>query len=204
MSPGRSLRRIRSSSGRSAMVLAEVDHHRNTGQRAGLDRVLDRRPRRALEVRGLDADDDVAMPSGHLDRRLHAHVGDVLLEGPAAHAVADDVEEREHARLRAADHPIVEVLEVAPSGTAGIGDRRDAGPEREPVGIDAVVARVGSAFAGARVDVRVDVHQAQASHTGQTRRSSLRLPDPREARRRRWRLRRWRRRGRRRCRCGGR
>ena len=43
----------------------------------------------------------------------------------------------------------LEILEVAPAGTAGIADRGDAIPEREPVGIDAVVAGVGPPLAGA-------------------------------------------------------
>ena len=204
MSPGRSLRRIRSSSRPLRMVLAEVHHHRHVGQRAGLDGTLDRRPLRALVVRGLDADDDVAMPAGHVGGGLHVHVGEVLLERAAAHAVADDVEEREHARLRAGDDPIVEVLEVAPAGAAGVGDGRHAGAEREAVGIDAVVARVGPSFAGARVDVRVDVHQARR-HV-----QAGRVDGPGARRRRRrgataaMRRRRSRRRGRRRCRCAGR
>ena len=43
---------------------------------------------------------------------------------------------------------------------AGVGDGGHADAEREAVGIDAVVAGVGSALAGAGEDVDVDVDQA--------------------------------------------
>ena len=62
------------------MVLAEVHHHGHVGERASLDRVLDRRPLRTLVMRGLDADDGVAMPAGHLGGGPCLHVGEVLLE----------------------------------------------------------------------------------------------------------------------------
>ena len=81
----------------------------------------------------------------------------VLLESRAAHPIADDVQEREDAGPRAVDDPRLEVLEVAPAGAAGVGHGRDARAEREAVGIDAVVARVRTPFAGAGEDVHVDV-----------------------------------------------
>ena len=45
-------------------------------------------------------------------------------------------------------------------GAAGVDHRRDADAEREAVGIDAVVAGVRAALAGAGVDVHVDVDEA--------------------------------------------
>ena len=83
---------------------------------------------------GLDAHDDVLVFERHLSRGLHLHVLEVLLELRAAHAVADDVEQREHARARAVDHAVLEVLEVAPAGTAGVDDRGDAVPKLNPSG----------------------------------------------------------------------
>ena len=55
----------------------------------------------------------------------------------------------------------LEVLEVAPAGAAGVGHGRDARAEREAVGIDAVVARVGPPLAGAGEDVHMDVDQSR-------------------------------------------
>lgn len=45
------------------------------------------------------------------------------------------------------------------SGTSRVGDRRDAGTEREPVGVHAVVACKGAALSGAGKDVDVNIDQ---------------------------------------------
>ena len=113
-------------------------------------------------VRRLDADDQALVLERHLRGGLRVHVGEVLLELSAAHPVADDVEEGEHAGARAIDDARLEVLEVPPAGAARVGDRGDADAEREAVGIDAVVAGVRAALAGAGVDVGVNVDQARA------------------------------------------
>ena len=42
---------------------------------------------------------DALVAQRHVGGRLRLHVGQVLLELVAAHAVADDVEEGQHARL---------------------------------------------------------------------------------------------------------
>ena len=85
---------------------------------------------------------------------------EVLLVLAAAHSVADDVEEREHARLGAIDDAVLEILEIAPAGAAGIGDGRHADAEGVAVRVEAVIAGVRAALAGAGVDVGVDVDQA--------------------------------------------
>ena len=87
------------------------------------------------------------------------HVGEHLLERLAAHAVAHDVEEGQHPRLRARDDAVLEVLEVPPARAARVHRRGHAHAQREPVRVDAVVARVGALLAGARVEVRVDVDE---------------------------------------------
>ena len=61
--------------------------------------------------------------------------------------------------IGAIDDLCLEVVEVAPAGAARIGDRGDADAEREPIGIDAVVAGVRPFLAGAREDVGVDVDE---------------------------------------------
>ena len=142
------------------VVVAEIDHHRNVRRRCRFDRALDRGPFRSGVVRGLDADDRPLVLLRHRRGRLRIHVGEVLLELPAAHPVADDVDEGQHARARAIDDARLEVLEVPPARPAGIGHRRDANAERETVGIHAVVAGIRAGLAGAGVDVGVDVDQA--------------------------------------------
>ena len=124
------------------LVRPEVHHDGNAGDGAGFDGALDRRPLRTGIVRRLDPDDEALVLERHLGSRLGLHVGEVLLELAAAHAVADDVDERQHARPRSVDDPGLEVLEVPPAGAAGVGDRRHADAEAEPVGIDTVVPGV--------------------------------------------------------------
>ena len=51
----------------------------------------------------LDPDDQALVLQRHLGRRLGFHVVEVLLESRAAHAVADDVQEREDAGPGAID-----------------------------------------------------------------------------------------------------
>ena len=153
MSPGRSFFVTSSLSGRSGLFDPKSTITGNVGDRAGFDRALDRRPLGPAEVRGLDADDEPGDAQRHLGGRLRLHVGQVLLVLPAAHAVADDVEEGEDAGLRAVDDALLEVLEVAPARAAGVRHRRHADAEGEAVRVDAVVARIRAALAGAGVDV---------------------------------------------------
>ena len=142
------------------LVRAEVHHHRNICQRPGLDCTLDRRPLRAGIVRSLDANDEPRMTERHVGRRLRLHVGEVLLELVAAHPVADDIEKCQNPRLRAIDDARLEVVEVAPARSAGVGDSRHPGAKREPIRIDTVVAGVRSRLTGASVDVRMQIDQA--------------------------------------------
>src|SRR5205814_8606357 len=88
------------------------------------------------------------------------HVGEVLLELVAPHAGADDVEERQDAGLGAIDDAILEVVETSPPRRSGIGDGGDAGPQREAVRIQAVVAGVGSTLGRSGVHVNVNVDES--------------------------------------------
>ncbi len=83
----------------------------------------------------------------------------ILFELPAAHAVADDVQEGKHAGGRAIDDALLEVLEVAPARSAGVDDRRHSRARRDDVGIHAVVAGIRSLLARSRVHVRVNVDE---------------------------------------------
>ena len=71
-----------------------------------------------------------------------SHVLQILFEFPAAHAVADDVEQGEHACRGSIDDALLEVVEIAPSRSACIDDRRDARLAARYVRIDAVVAGI--------------------------------------------------------------
>ena len=139
-------------------VGAKVDHHRNVRLRARFDRALDRRPLGTGVVRGLDPYDQAFVSHRHVRRRLGFHVGQVLLELVAAHAGADDIEERQDSGFRSIDDAILEIVEAPPARRSCVGNRGDARSQRETVRIQAVVAGVRSAFArsGIRVNVNVD------------------------------------------------
>jgi hypothetical protein len=138
---------------------AEVHHHRDVRDRSGFYGTLHGREVRPRVMGGFDADDHALVPLRHLGGGPGVHVLEVLLVPSAAHAVAHDVQEREHPRLAAVHHQALELLEVAPPGTAGVGHRRHAGAERERVRGDAAVACIGIALAGAGEDVDVDIDQ---------------------------------------------
>ena len=137
----------------------EIDHHGNVGQRARFNGALDGRPFRSGEVRGLDAHDDARIPARHVGGRLCGHVLQILLEFSAAHAVPDDVQERQNASRGAIDDALLEVLEIAPARSADVDDRRDARTRRHDIGIDAVVTGIGSGLARSRVHMRVNVDE---------------------------------------------
>jgi hypothetical protein len=141
-------------------VPAEVDHHGHAGQPAGLDGARDRIPLRPGVVRHLDADDEVAVLADAHGGEAGVHVAEVLLDGPALHARAHDVDEREHARARPVDDLHLELREVAPSGAADVHERRLAAPERVAVGRHRApaVAQVRVVL-GAVEHVRVDVDE---------------------------------------------
>ena len=94
---------------------AEIDHDGDAGHRARLDGSLHGRELRAGVMSRLDADDQAFVPQRHLGRRLGFHIVQVTLESHAAHAVADDVEEREDARAGAVDDPFLEIRESSAS-----------------------------------------------------------------------------------------
>ena len=139
---------------------AEVHHHRDVFDRPHFDGTLERRPLRPRIVRALDADDESLVLARHVGRRLHLHVGEVLLVLAAGAAAADDVDEGQHAGPRAIDHHVLHVLEVAPSGPARVGERGHPRAEAEPVGIHHAVVGAESLADRGPVDMRVEIDQA--------------------------------------------
>ena len=110
-------------------------------------------------MRALDADDHALVLHRDVGGGLDFHVRQVLLHiGPAGHAGADDVEKRRHSRPRLVDDPALEIVEVPPPGTAGVGNRRHTAAQREAVRIDAAISfRVPVRYlAVVGVDVHVD------------------------------------------------
>ena len=79
----------------------------------------------------------------------------------AGHACADDIEHRENARLGAVDDAVLEILELFPAGTADVDDGGDARAQGKTVRVDAAVAVVAAARAGAGVDMHVDIDQTR-------------------------------------------
>src|ERR1035438_9007256 len=55
------------------------------------------------------------------------------LSSMGIHALSHDVQECQHPRLGAIDHPIFEVRKIAPARAARIGHRGHAGAEREAI-----------------------------------------------------------------------
>src|SRR5207248_8562783 len=106
------------------------------------------------------------------------HIREVLLELATAHAVAHDVEEGEHAGFRSIDDALLEVLEIPPTRTPRVGDRRHSRSKCKAVGVDAVVARIGPLLSRAGVHVRVNVDETryyvQARDIGRLRRVGCR------------------------------
>ena len=92
--------------------------------------------------------------------QLGVHVRQVLLDRPALHPAAHDVEECEDARAGLVDHLALELRKIAPSRAARVHDRRDPRAEGEAVGRDrrGPVA-VGRVRFGAVEDVGMDVDQ---------------------------------------------
>ena len=160
MSPGRRWVRTQILEGPFGAEIAKIHHHRHVAELAGFDCAIDRIPFGAAIVRGLDADDLVAMLAHAHRRERRVHVAQILLDRAALHAGADDVEEREDARPRSIDDLLLELQEVAPSRAAGVDDRRDAGARCVRIGLHRDVAvteiRIGL---GPEEDVRVDVDQ---------------------------------------------
>src|SRR4029453_12717525 len=74
-------------------------------------------------VRRLDADDHARMLADPHRRQLRIHVGEVLFDGPAFHARADDVEEGEDARPRPINDVLLELEEVPPTPSPPVAER---------------------------------------------------------------------------------
>ena len=139
---------------------AEVHHDGNLRGNAGFESVIHSGPFRRFEVGSLDADDEAGELLGHRRSGGGVHVTCVLLGGGRTHAAADDVEKGEDAGFGAVNHAIFEVGKILVAGAAGIGNGRYATAEGETVGIDAVIAIIGVAEAGAGVDMGVNVNEA--------------------------------------------
>jgi hypothetical protein len=108
-----------------------VEDDRAVRQAPSLDRALDRDEPLAAEVRVLDADDLIRVFQELLRRGLRIHVGDVVLV--AAHAKADDVDERQYPRLRPPQDFLAVIVEVAPARAARIHHRRRSRGQRHVV-----------------------------------------------------------------------
>ncbi len=143
-------------------VAAEIHHHRKVGLGAGDHRLVHGDPVIAVVVGGFDADHDVGIFLRHRRGGFAVHVGGVLLIAAAPHAAADDVEHRQHAGPGAVDDAVLEILEVAPAGAAGIDHGGDPGAESEAVRRYREVAGIGALLAGAVIDM--DMHVDQAWH----------------------------------------
>ena len=137
-------------------LIAEIHHHGDIGLGPRFHRALHGRPSRSGVVRELDAHDQALVLERHVRGGRGLHIGTIVLELRATHAVAYDVEKCQDARLRAVDDPLFEVLEIPPAGAARVGHRRYTHAKRESVRIHTVVARIGIALA--RPGIRVDVH----------------------------------------------
>ena len=142
------------------LIRAEIHHHGNIRERSRFHRVLDRSPFRPGVMRGLDADDQPWILLCHIRRGLRLHIGEIVFIFRTAHARAHDIQERQHARLRAIDHVLFEIFEILVARAAGIRHRRHADSKREAVGENAVVAGIRMRLAGARVHVHVNVDQS--------------------------------------------
>ena len=132
---------------------AKVHHDGYIRRFAGLDGVIDGDPFRPGEVRGFDADDELGVLLDHGGDRSRIHVFHVLLHR-AAHAGADDVQERKDARLRPVDDTLFEDFEVAPAGRAGVDNGGDAATKSMGIRDDAELA---IAIAGAIAIKSMDV-----------------------------------------------
>ena len=101
----------------------EVDHRRLAAESTGLHRAIHRRPPGLGEVRGLGADDRIRVALHTGGRRFRLHVFGVVLHLTAPHAVADDVEERQHPHRGTVDDLRLKLREIPPAGAAGVDHR---------------------------------------------------------------------------------
>src|SRR3954467_394987 len=108
----------------------------------------------------LDADDQAGILERHFSGSITVHVLEILLEVRSAHAAAHDIEHGQNTRFGAVDNALLEVLEVAPAGTAGVNDGGDAYAEGKAVGINAVVAGIGITLTSPGIDVSMNVNEA--------------------------------------------
>src|SRR5215475_8176430 len=107
----------------------------------------------------LDPYDQTLMAKRHFSRRLRFHLSKVLLKLPAPHAIADNIDERQHSGLGTIDDPLLEVLEISPARASGVGDRGDSRPESEAVGINAIIPSIGPPCASPCEDMNMNVNE---------------------------------------------
>ena len=140
--------------------VTEVHHHRDAGQRTGLDCLVDGSPIRQPIVRALDAHDHVLV---FLSQPRHFFGVEVFLLGDVGdHAEAGDVDMRQHARLEPllVDHGMTEEFEVAPTRAARVHGRGDAGRQRVRIRLHAVIARPRAGDVSRREHMYMQVHEA--------------------------------------------
>src|SRR6266540_363405 len=92
------------------VIDSKVDHDGDIRQRTCFDGAFNRRPFRAGVVGRLDAYDQILVAERHFRRRPGFHVRKVLLKLSAPHAIADDIDERQHTGLRTIDETLLEGL----------------------------------------------------------------------------------------------
>ena len=108
----------------------------------------------------LDADDEVAVGLGHLDRVDRIHQPELLALADhdplreAEDAGMRDVQIGEDADLARLDHVLAEAREIARAGAAGVDRGGDAGGAAELLGVDAERG-------AAPIDVGVQIDQAR-------------------------------------------
>src|ERR1700722_18675304 len=104
-----------------------------------------------------DPDQYVWILLEHRRRGTAIHIVVVVFVKRAAHARTDDVQKGEHTRVGTVDHPLLEVLKIAPSGAACINDGSHSFPEGKAIRVEAIVPRVGSPLSRSGVRMHVDV-----------------------------------------------
>ena len=104
-----------------------VHHHGHIGQPPGGHGAVKRVPAWLAEMRHLDAYHHVAIGFDRRCRLVRQHVFDVVFRRRTNHPLAGDIEQREHARVRLADHLGAKVVERPVARAACIHHRRGAG-----------------------------------------------------------------------------
>ena len=121
--------------------IPEIHHYRQVRQIARLHRLLHRYEVRLSPVRRLDSDHHIRVLPRHLRHYLRIHVELILVHRVilTQHPHADNVDQRQHTRLRRIDYPLPELREVAPAGRPRVHHGCDAGPKPRRVRLHTVI-----------------------------------------------------------------